>query len=280
MVVLILAAIPWAAVGLKRDLGRSNKKVSLGTVFKMNYNVCVLSIARFFLFASRDLWFEVTLPYFLRSPESGLGWSRTLVGVFLAVWIIVYGQVQSWAPHWILIPLRQSPPNKWVATLWAGLLVSCPVIMASVLLGTTIFGPGGVIAKEVAVITVVLYLFCLIFAINSAVHSYLIVRYSDGDKVASTIGFYYMANAGGRLLGTILSGVLYTYVGGSIIKGFGACFVTSIAFAALASLIALLLRDDAAGLSCGQCLICLAAQGGMDEGEGVKKEHVMVAVKE
>lgn len=85
MVVLILAAIPWAAVGLKRDLGRSNKKVSLGTVFKMNYNVCVLSIARFFLFASRDLWFEVTLPYFLRSPESGLGWSRTLVGVFLAV---------------------------------------------------------------------------------------------------------------------------------------------------------------------------------------------------
>lgn len=88
----------------------------------------------------------------------------------MQVWIIVYGQVQSWAPHWILIPLRQSPPNKWVATLWAGLLVSCPVIMASVLLGTTIFGPGGVIAKEVAVITVVLYLFCLIFAINSAVH--------------------------------------------------------------------------------------------------------------
>lgn len=89
------------------------------------------------------------------------------------IWIILYGQVQSWSPHWLLRPLKQSPPNKWVAVLWAGILVICPVIMSAVLLGSDVYGPGADKGRAVAVMTVVLYLFCLIFAVNSAVHRYV-----------------------------------------------------------------------------------------------------------
>ena len=88
----------------------------------------------------------------------------------MQIWIIIYGQVQSWSPTWVLKPLHQSPPNKWAAMLWAALLVSCPAVMAGVLLGSNVYGPGHDRAVGILVITLVLYLFCLIFAVNSAVH--------------------------------------------------------------------------------------------------------------
>lgn len=216
MVGLLLLAYPWAWISLSWDLGRTNRKnITFTSIFKVNHNIAVLSIARFFLFASRDLWFEVTLPYFLRSAASGIHWSRLLVGVFLAVslhshseasmrlllpmpsafvahsvpqmltlshllflqiWLIAYGQVQSLSPAWVLKPLRQSPPNKWAAVLWAGLLVICPTIMASVLLGDNIYGPGRDKTLQIIIITVILYLFCVIFAVNSAVHRWVGIR--------------------------------------------------------------------------------------------------------
>ena len=58
-----------------------------------------------------------------------------------------------------------------------------------------------------------LYIFGFIFALNSSVHSYLILEYADNDKAAMNIGFYYMANAMGRLIGTLLSGLLYQFFG-------------------------------------------------------------------
>ena len=88
----------------------------------------------------------------------------------LQIWIIVYGQLQSWSPHWVLRPLHQSPPNKWAAVLWAALLVVCPSIMAAMLLGTDVFGAQASKAAAIVTITLVLYLFCCIFAVNSAVH--------------------------------------------------------------------------------------------------------------
>ena len=88
----------------------------------------------------------------------------------MQVWIIVYGQVQSWSPKFVLKPLKQSPPNKWVATLWAAILVTCPAIMAGVLLGSRVYGVGTDKTVAVVVITLVLYLFCLIFEVNYAVH--------------------------------------------------------------------------------------------------------------
>ena len=94
-------------------------------------------------------------------------------------------------------------------------------------------------------------LFCGIFAVNSAVHSYLVLRYTDGDKVAVNVGFYYMSNAAGRLTGTVLSGVLYSYAGATRAEGFGWCFILSAVFVILCTAITTAIHDDAAGLACG-----------------------------
>jgi hypothetical protein len=98
--------------------------------------------------------------------------------------------------------------------------------------------------------------FCLIFAVNSAVHSYLVLRYAEGNKVAVNVGFYYMSNAAGRLIGTILSGVLYSYAGANVSEGFGWCFILSAAFMFLCTVITAFIKDDDAGLQCGP-LICV-----------------------
>ena len=101
MVGIILAAYPWAVIGLSNQLGRTRKEnIKLRAIFKKNHNINVLSAARFFLFASRDLWFEVTLPYFLRNAASGIGWGRTLVGTYLAVSDCFRSEIRSTClPH-------------------------------------------------------------------------------------------------------------------------------------------------------------------------------------
>jgi hypothetical protein len=58
----------------------------------------------------------------------------------------------------------------------------------------------------------IIAIFAVLFAINSSIHSYLVVRYAEGNKVAQSVGFYYMSNAAGRLMGTLVSGALYSYV--------------------------------------------------------------------
>ena len=64
-------------------------------------------------------------------------------------------------------------------------------------------------------------IFGAVFAINSAIHSYLILAFTSDDQVALNVGFYYMANAWGRLLGTLLSGLVFIY------GGLAACLWTS-----------------------------------------------------
>lgn len=110
---LILLAMPWAIVGLSNKLGRArSKNLGISQIFKQVYNINVLSFSRFFLFGSRDVWFEVPLPFFLRDSIEGLGWSRVITGMFLAIFIIVYGQVQAYTPQVITKPLRQEPENS------------------------------------------------------------------------------------------------------------------------------------------------------------------------
>ncbi|CAG9461551.1 unnamed protein product [Pedinophyceae sp. YPF-701] len=271
--VLILLALPFAALGLSNKLGRArSKSLTLTEIFRKNRNVNILSVARFFLFGSRDLWFEVPLPFFLRDDVFGLGWNRAAVGAFLACWIIGYGQVQSWSPQLLLKPLRQYPANKWTATLWAAVLVACPFAMGAIVQFSDVFrdqDQGGM----VAVMVVGLAAFAVVFAVNSSVHSYLIVKYSDGDKVAMNVGFYYMANAMGRLVGTIASGALYSYVGDTR-EGFAACFWASVGFVVLASVLCVPIADDRGGLQCGPCLTCVGhaegdpEQGGAENGGG------------
>jgi predicted MFS family arabinose efflux permease len=167
-------------------------------MFSNNRAVNVLAGARVFLFASRDVWFVVGFPVYLRSER---GWSFWQVGTFLAVWVIGYGAVQASAPRLLG---RTDQPSGATAAWLAFVLAAIPAAIALAL--TVSLDPN-------AVVVVGLIAFGIVFALNSAVHSYLILSYADGGKVAMNVGFYYMANAAGRLAGTVLSGALYQWGG-------------------------------------------------------------------
>jgi len=193
---------------LPAGLGAIKRKSSLGQVFSREPLINWLAAARVFLFAARDVWFVVALPVFLVS----IGWDFHWVGAYLALWVIGYGVVQSAAPR-LLGGQRQARagegPGGRAAAAWSFALV---VPLAAILVA---FQSGWTSAW---VITAGLALFGVVFAINSAMHSYLILRYSADDKASMNVGFYYAANATGRLTGTVLSGLSYqwTGIGGSI----------------------------------------------------------------
>ncbi len=188
---------------MKGGLGTTNKKVKFRQMFSNNPAVNMLAAARMFLFASRDVWFVVGLPVFLRSV---LGWDFWQVGGFLAIWIIGYGIVQASAPGMLGRRMEGGTggPNGKTATWLAFALAAFPAGIAGALM-------AGV--DPTLVVVLGLIAFGIIFALNSAVHSYLILSYTDSDKVAMNVGFYYMANAFGRLLGTVLSGLIYVSFG-------------------------------------------------------------------
>ncbi|GAA5527733.1 organoarsenical effux MFS transporter ArsJ [Herpetosiphon gulosus] len=200
---VLASLIAMAAIGtwifLQHDLGRSKAKPKWQQLFAKSRAINLLSAARCFLFAARDVWFVVGLPVFLSEV---LGWSFWQAGGYLALWVIGYGLIQALAPQ--ITRRWQTTPNGWAATILAGLLMLIMAAIASVVQ----------INQQSAVVVVVgLIGFGFIFALNSAVHSYLILAYTDQDDVALNVGFYYMANALGRLLGTILSGLLYQSYG-------------------------------------------------------------------
>ncbi len=197
-----LALVGLAAfVALPRKLGKAKSKPKFTQVFSNRAPINWLSAARFFLFGSRDVWFVVALPVFAYST---LGWSFIEVGTFMALWIIGYGVIQATAPHLLRPGSADWVPHGATALKWAITLSLIPAAMAIAM---------HYALPAAAVVVVGLLAFGAIFAINSAVHSYLILAYADGDKVAMNVGFYYMANAGGRLIGTVLSGAVYTASG-------------------------------------------------------------------
>ncbi|MEK9672769.1 MAG: organoarsenical effux MFS transporter ArsJ [Rhodospirillaceae bacterium] len=209
-----------SAVSLPADMGRARAKTKFTQIFSKSPAVNRLSAARFFLFGSRDVWFVVGLPVFL---YEGLHWSFTQVGGFLALWIIGYGVIQSAAPA--ITRVAGHPDGRMAAWLAFGLAAVPGVIAYG--LGTT--------ADPVWLVVAGLILFALVFALNSAVHSYLILDYSDADGVALNVGFYYMANAGGRLLGTVLSGAVYQ------VWGLQGCLWAAVALVVAAAALSLLL---------------------------------------
>ena len=194
-------------------------------MFSSNRAVNILAAARIFLFCSRDVWFVVGLPFFLYSE---LGWTFWQAGTLLAVWVIGYGAVQAAAPRLVTGP-RAGParePDGRTAVRLALPLALCPAAIAIGLEADL---------DETLVIIVGLIPFGIAFAMNSAVHSYLILAYSDNDKVAMNVGFYYMANAIGRLAGTVLSGLLYQW------NGLTACLWASTACVLVAGGLSMLL---------------------------------------
>lgn len=212
-----------STVSLPRELGKAKTKSKFKGLFSKSAEVNVLSAARFFLFGARDIWFVVGVPVFL---SVSLGWSFTQVGTFLALWTIGYGIVQSVAPGLIGRFTGGHAPQGRAAQVLAFVLSATTALVALALLHG--MSPTAVLVGGLGV-------FGVVFAVNSSVHSYLILAYSDGDKVAMNVGFYCMANAGGRLMGTLLSGVLFQAAG---VTG---CLWGSVAFAAAAGVLSLLL---------------------------------------
>jgi len=237
-----LLGVVWlfSLFALKEDLGKAKSKPKFKEIFSKSRSINILSAARMFLFGARDVWFVVALPVFLAVT---FNWDHWWVGGFMASWVIGYGLVQSLAP--LLtgskitsskikgnsvtsetaadLKQRQAPSGR-AAFLWASYLTLIPLaialalhvdfyVKASIIIGLLIFGA--------------------VFAINSALHSYLIISYAGEDGVSLDVGFYYMANAMGRLIGTVLSGLVYQEY------GLEACLWISGAFIAIASLLSL-----------------------------------------
>ena len=207
---------------LKRDLGKAKAKPKFREIFSKSRAINLLSAARMFLFGARDVWFVVALPVFLAST---LGWDFWQVGGFLAAWVIGYGLVQSFAPH-ITGRATGRLPDGRSASAWAVLLAMVPTTMAALLV-------YGVPASWVLIVG--LTVFGVLFALNSALHSYLIVSYASEDGVSLDVGFYYMANAMGRLLGTVLSGWVFQR------WGLAACLALSAALIAVAAAVSVAL---------------------------------------
>ena len=231
LVALVGGTLILAAGLMRGGLGQANKKAKFGQMFSRNGAVTKLAAARIFLFGARDVWFVVGLPVFLASV---LGWSFWQSGGFLALWVIGYGIVQAATPGLLRSRVEgQHEPDGRTATILAFVLAALPAGIA--------LGLRADLAAS-AVVVAGLIVFGAVFALNSAVHSYLILAYTDSDKVAMNVGFYYMANAAGRLAGTVLSGALYQWGAQSGPNGgLIACLWASTACVLVAGLLSLLL---------------------------------------
>jgi predicted MFS family arabinose efflux permease len=182
-------------------MGRAKGSRSARELFAKNRAINLLAAARVALFGARDVWFVVGVPVFLYSA----GWTFTMVGGFLALWTIGYGLVQAGAPAVVRRSDDGLSAEVPAARLWSALLAVVPIVLAALVV-------TGVDHLEWVVVAG-LGLFGVAFAINSSVHSYLILAYAGSEKAAEDVGFYYAANALGRFLGTLLSGLLYQWGG-------------------------------------------------------------------
>ena len=200
---------------LDREMGKASFKPKFSNLWSKSPQINMLSAARLFLFGSRDVWFVVALPVFLQLE---LGWSSISVGTFLAAWIIGYGLIQALAPNITGIS-NDNPPDGRTALFWSLGLTAVPAMLAFAL---------NMQSAATAALVIGLILFGLIFAMNSAVHSFLIVSYADADGISLDVGFYYMANAAGRLLGTICSGWVYQAYGISACLAVSSLFLIAV----------------------------------------------------
>jgi hypothetical protein len=220
---ILIAVVAFLPAGLP---GRMKSEEAWGGWRSQDPRVNRLSLARMFLFGARDVWFVVGIPVYFQSVLSdgtadGRREAFFLTGGFMALWIIAYGAVQALAPR--ILGARTRPQVAMVqkAITWAGYLVPIPFALALAVLWA-----GGPAPWLTATILTGLLLFGFVFAVNSSVHSYLILAFGDAGRITRDVGFYYMANAAGRLIGTMLSGLSYQ------IGGLPLCLATAGAMAA------------------------------------------------
>ncbi|CUH82554.1 organoarsenical effux MFS transporter ArsJ [Tropicibacter naphthalenivorans] len=226
---LILTAV---ALKMPKGLPTGKKGTKFSAVFSKDHNVNWLSFARIFLFGARDVWFVVGIPVYFYAvlsdgSEAGNRTAFFTIGSFMAVWTILYGVVQGYAPKLLRATSRPEGEIIAAARTWALALVAIPAILAALT-----FAAGTPAPWLTAAIIAGLLLFGAIFAVNSSLHSYLILAFSSGERVTMDVGFYYMANATGRLLGTLLSGLSYQIGGLPACLGTAALLVLLSAFGA------------------------------------------------
>ena len=205
---------------LPAEIGKMKQKPGFTALFSKSRGINVLSLARFFLFGARDVWFVVALPVFL---QSALGWRSWEVGGFMGLWVICYGIVQGSAPALRRAWGQSAPPGVAAVQFWSAVLTAIPALIA-IALWREVGQPGVAVVGGLAV-------FGVVFAMNSSIHSYMVLAYTDTESVSLNVGFYYMANAAGRLLGTVLSGTLF------MLGGLQTCLWSSAIMVALAAVV-------------------------------------------
>ena len=236
----VMAAVLTVILGgvlafMPSGLPRGSKKAKFSQVFSKDRDINVLSLARMFLFGARDVWFVVGIPiyfYGVLSDGSHEGNRAAFfqIGTFMALWIIGYGAVQAYAPKLLKAAHATLPEIVARAIWWVGLLTLIPLALAG--------AAWAELPELTAVLVVGLLLFGFVFAVNSSVHSYLILAFSSAERVTMDVGFYYMSNAMGRLIGTLLSGVSYQ------VGGLPLCLATAAAMAGASFLAARGLQES------------------------------------
>ena len=214
-------------LSLPHQLGKAKASKSFAELFAKSPAVNLMAGARVFLFGSRDVWFVVGLPVFLYAN----GWSFTQVAGFLAAWTIGYGAVQAVAPSLIRRSLDGLSREVPEARIWGAVLTAIPVVLAIAVVAAPV--------RPDLIVVVGLTVFGFAFAVISSLHSYLMLAYAGSKKAAEDVGFYYAANAAGRLMGIVLSGLLAEF------GGLAACLWGSAAMLAICQVVVLLLPNSA-----------------------------------
>jgi MFS family permease len=223
MAAALLIVLAFVVLSLPPMMGKARASNSAKELFAKNTGVNLLAAARVFLFGARDVWFVVGLPVFLYAS----GWTFTMVGGFLAIWTIGYGIIQAAAPAVVRRSADGLSSEVPAARTWSLALALVPAILAAMML-------GGVPRADLFV-PIGLCVFGALFAVNSSVHSYLVLAYAGSEKAAEDVGFYYAANATGRFMGTLLSGLLY------MAGGLAACLIGATAMLVICWLVTLAL---------------------------------------
>lgn len=225
MAAVLFVILTGVIIGMPKGLPVGRKDAKFSEVFSKNSNINWLSGARLFLFGARDVWFVVGIPiyfYAVLSDGSSEGNRAAffMIGSFMALWTILYGIVQGWAPRILKATSRTEPEILVLAKRWVGLLAIVPAFLAGLV--WLVPEPSTMLT---ATIVLGLLLFGGIFAVNSALHSFLILSFTDAKRVTMDVGFYYMANAAGRLVGTVLSGCTYQIGGLPLCLGTAALMI-------------------------------------------------------
>jgi len=264
LLAVVFLIIPVPLYYMDADIGKGSTKTAIVSwkVFQKPWNVNILSLARFFLFGSRDVWFEIAAPIFLKGI---LQWPEWTIGLFMGGYIIVYGNLQTASSRFFKkksgsvssevkkvnrwCPSFAGPPTESHVPGWAFGNAIDLLVWGSILYPIYLEYRDDPSSKWQgwlsALLIIGLFVFAFFFAINSAVHSYLIVFYTDRDKAAESVGFYYMANAMGRLIGTILSGVIYQFTVDQF--GLSMCLWVGSAFMFCAGFVSFYLRPQKQG---------------------------------